>query len=118
MFWYEVRTAPVGSVTALMMLVGGSPWMMIGVSASAAGSERSGVPGTLAGAPVVFTAAGGWVETRPKVTKTAMISTPSPSTIIAGRMENPPGVGGRSGSASAGSSSRVSASCNVMARPA
>ena len=52
------------------------------------------------------------------VTKTATINTASPTTIMAGLMEKPPGVGGRSGSASACPASRVSVSCSVMAHPA
>ena len=50
------------------------------------------------------------------VTNSTRMSTARPRTIMAGRMEIPPGVGGRRGAAGASSSERtsVSVSCSVM----
>src|SRR5580692_6661385 len=109
-----MRTDPVGTNTALTMFEGGSPNEMIGARSLPAGSARREVPGTALGAPDVFTGAGDCDETTPSVTKMARIKTPSPRTIMAGRMEKPPGVGGRRG-ASGGSATRVWASGSVMA---
>ena len=57
------------------------------------------IPGTAERPPSeCLTAAGDWVDTMPMVTKTTRMSAARPTTIIAGRMETPPGVGGRRGS--------------------
>ena len=98
MSWCEIRTEPTGTKTALRMFVGGSPELTIGDSAAAAGSARSATPGTELGPPPCRTGVGDWDETIPMVTNTTRINTARPRTIMAGRMEMPPGVGGRRGS--------------------
>ena len=97
LFWSAIRTEPTGTDTALRMLVGGSPEMMIGESCPAATVACSGVPATPLGALEVFTRWGDCVVTIPMVTKTTRMSTARPRTTIAGRMEIPPGRAGRWG---------------------
>ena len=92
----------------------------MGDSRPAADSACNVVPGTALRAAPTLTGAGDCDESTPMVTNTTRMSTARPSTIMAGRMEIPPGVGGRSGSGGVASSVRnpVSVSCSVMTRPA
>ena len=115
LFWWETRTEPTGTETALRMLLGGSPPFTIGDSIRAAGTARRVTPGTPTAAPECLTGAGACDVTIAMVTKTTRISAASPNTIMAGRMEIPPGTGGRCGSGASPPSARSSVSCRVMA---
>jgi hypothetical protein len=80
------------------MFDGGSPAVTIGASWPAPGVAWRATPGTATGAADRLIGAGGCVDTRPMVTKTIRMNAARPNTIIAGRMEIPPGVAGRCGS--------------------
>ena len=110
---------PTGTDTALRMFVGGSPASTIGDSSPAAGVGLQRDPGHGAPPPTeCLTGAGDCDDTMPMVTKTTRMSAARPTTIMAGRMEIPPGVGGRRGSGRAPSLPELggSLSCSVMPR--
>ena len=104
------------------MFVGGWPALTMGASAWLAGSARNGVPATELAPVPLRTGAGLCDERIPMATNTTRMSTARPRTTMAGRMEIPPGVGGRRGAAGTVSSGTASVSasvpCSVMSGPA